>query len=140
MSDVTFENHSGSGLTLILPDTWQDSFANGNIRSYTEIGNYAIKDGPDPIISFTYNFKGSQSTDISGIAIGGRITFKNRSGYPVIVVFPNGQGDLANGEDRFYTTVPGTYIIQDLARNPIFSVQYEKGTVATTIYSITSNY
>ncbi|KAI9508399.1 hypothetical protein F5148DRAFT_1284066 [Russula earlei] len=134
MSDVTFRNNSGSNLTLILPDSRQDPFATGNIRTYLDTGKYTVKSNADPIFSFTFN-TGSLSTDLTGIAVGGSLTFNNQSGKPVNVGLPSGQDSLQNGSVKVYTTA-GTYTIKDLAGNTIFVYKYDKGTATTTINDI----
>ncbi|KAI9510140.1 hypothetical protein F5148DRAFT_1282232 [Russula earlei] len=136
MADVTFRNNSGSNLTLILPgpDGRQDAFAGGNIRTYLDTGKYSVKSGADPIFSFTYE-RGTLSTDLTGIAVGGGITFNNKSGNPVNVAKPGGEDNLLNDTVLVYNTV-GTYTIKDLAGNTVFIFKYAKGTATTTINDI----
>ncbi|KAI9509010.1 hypothetical protein F5148DRAFT_1148571 [Russula earlei] len=134
MSDVTFRNNSGTNLTLILPDSRQDTFATGNIRTYLDNGKYQIKSGADPVFSLTFN-QGSISTDLTGIAIGGSYTVNNQSGNPVNVVSPSGQDGLTNGSVKVYNTA-GTYTIKNLTGTDIYVFKFDKGTATTTLNAI----
>ncbi|KAI9509008.1 hypothetical protein F5148DRAFT_1283349 [Russula earlei] len=141
MSDVTFKNNSGSNITLVLPDGRQDTFPTGNIRTYMDTGMYSVKDGPDPVYSFTYD-KGSFFINLNGIAIGGSVSFNNRSGITVMVILPDGpepdRVDLQHGHNITFKE-PGTYTCQSLLGTPLFSFKYTKGTIITDIIDISSD-
>ncbi|KAI9452525.1 hypothetical protein F5148DRAFT_1152187 [Russula earlei] len=134
LEDVTFKNHSGFNLTMILPDGYQNAFPNGTITSFTDTGKYHVKDGSDSVYSFTYEINEYiASVNLTNISVGGYVAFENYAGFEITVISASSEENIPNGSTRNFF-IPGSYTVKRTdSDKTIYIFNYHKGTAAVRL-------